>query len=146
MQCWKRLKHPHLVKILGHYESMHRVFFTMEYARGEDMPHYLQKNGPVKEYQAMIWVSQVISAVNYMHTGEIVHRDLKLKNIALFPDEGSVIKIGDFGFARSMIGGVALSETFCGSKSYLAPEISMGMPYDPYKSDLCCADKQGKSE
>ncbi|KAK6016388.1 hypothetical protein OSTOST_18128 [Ostertagia ostertagi] len=83
----------------------------------------------------MIWMSQVISAVYYMHTRGIVHRDLKLENIVIFPDEG-IIKISDFGFARSVIRGDALSETYCGSKSYSAPEILKGEPYDPYKSDV----------
>nr|CDJ92269.1 Serine threonine protein kinase-related domain containing protein [Haemonchus contortus] len=135
IECWKRLNHPHLVRILGHYEAMQHVFLTMEFARGGDMLQHVQKKGPVKEHQAMIWMSQVISAVYYMHTHGIVHRDLKLENIVIFPDEG-IIKISDFGFARSVIRGDALSETYCGSKSYSAPEILKGEPYDPYKSDV----------
>ncbi|KAK5984045.1 Testis-specific serine/threonine-protein kinase 4 [Trichostrongylus colubriformis] len=135
IECWKRLNHPHLVRILGHYEAMQHVFLTMEFARGGDMLQHVQRKGPVKEHQAMIWMSQVISAVYYMHTRGIVHRDLKLENIVIFPDEG-IIKISDFGFARSVIRGDALSETYCGSKSYSAPEILKGEPYDPYKSDV----------
>ncbi|KJH48243.1 kinase domain protein [Dictyocaulus viviparus] len=135
IECWKRLNHPHLVRILGHYEAMQHVFLTMEFGRGGDMLQHVQKKGPVKEHQAMIWMSQVISAVYYMHTRGIVHRDLKLENIVIFPDEG-IIKISDFGFARSVIRGDALSETYCGSKSYSAPEILKGEPYDPYKSDV----------
>ncbi|KAK6009849.1 hypothetical protein OSTOST_25193, partial [Ostertagia ostertagi] len=100
IECWKRLNHPHLVRILGHYEAMQHVFLTMEFARGGDMLQHVQRKGPVKEHQAMIWMSQVISAVYYMHTRGIVHRDLKLENIVIFPDEG-IIKISDFGFARS---------------------------------------------
>lgn len=37
IECWKRLNHPHLVRILGHYEAMQHVFLTMEFARGGDM-------------------------------------------------------------------------------------------------------------
>ncbi|CAJ0606679.1 unnamed protein product [Cylicocyclus nassatus] len=135
IECWKRLNHPHLVRILGHYEAMQHVFLTMEFASGGDMLQHVQRQGPVNEHQAMIWMSQVISAVYYMHTRGIVHRDLKLENIVIFPEEG-IIKIGDFGFARSVIRGDALSETYCGSKSYSAPEILKGEPYDPYKSDV----------
>lgn len=135
IECWKRLNHPHLVRILGHYEAMQHVFLTMEFASGGDMLQHVQRKGPVKERQAMIWMSQVISAVYYMHTRGIVHRDLKLENIVIFPEEG-IIKISDFGFARSVIRGDALSETYCGSKSYSAPEILKGEPYDPYKSDV----------
>ncbi|PIO75357.1 kinase domain protein [Teladorsagia circumcincta] len=104
-------------------------------ARSSSNAQKKQRKGPVKEHQAMIWMSQVISAVYYMHTRGIVHRDLKLENIVIFPDEG-IIKISDFGFARSVIRGDALSETYCGSKSYSAPEILKGEPYDPYKSDV----------
>ncbi|KHJ76822.1 hypothetical protein OESDEN_23558, partial [Oesophagostomum dentatum] len=84
----------------------------------------------------MIWVSQVISAVHYMHVRGIVHRDLKLENIVIFPEEG-IIKISDFGFAKSVsVDDGGLSETYCGSKSYSAPEILKGEPYNPYKSDV----------
>ncbi|KHJ76289.1 hypothetical protein OESDEN_24091, partial [Oesophagostomum dentatum] len=37
IECWKRLNHPHLVRILGHYEAMQHVFLTMEFASGGDM-------------------------------------------------------------------------------------------------------------
>lgn len=44
IDCWKRLDHPHLVKILGHYEAMDYVYLTMEFARGGDMVNWLFKN------------------------------------------------------------------------------------------------------
>ncbi|KAK6026182.1 kinase domain protein [Ostertagia ostertagi] len=120
--------------ITGHFVSNGHAVSSLPESLSS-LQGYRATNRPVKEHQAMIWMSQVISAVYYMHTRGIVHRDLKLENIVIFPDEG-IIKISDFGFARSVIRGDALSETYCGSKSYSAPEILKGEPYDPYKSDV----------
>jgi len=47
------------------------------------------------------------------------------------------VQICDFGFIKSVgTGAEALSRTYCGSKSYAAPEILTGVPYDPKKSDI----------
>ncbi|GMT14624.1 hypothetical protein PFISCL1PPCAC_5921, partial [Pristionchus fissidentatus] len=59
-------------------------------------------------------------------------RDLKLENIIIFSP--TTVKIADFGFARRMDND--LSVTYCGSKSYSAPEILSGQPYNPYKADV----------
>uniref|UniRef100_A0A1I7XPH0 Protein kinase domain-containing protein n=1 Tax=Heterorhabditis bacteriophora TaxID=37862 RepID=A0A1I7XPH0_HETBA len=101
IECWNRLIHPNLVRMLGYYRAKDHVFLTMEFGCGGDM------NG-------------------------IAHRDLKLENIILFPNQG--IKISDFGFARVV--GDHLSQTYCGSRSYSAPEILIGEPYSPYKADV----------
>lgn len=62
----------------------------------------------------------------------MAHRDLKLENIMVFHER--MVKLGDFGFAKSV--GRTLSNTHCGSKAYSAPEILAGEQYNPYKSDV----------
>lgn len=56
----------------------------------------------------------------YLHDLQITHRDLKLENMLI--DRHNNIKICDFGFVRQCTDN-ELSKTFCGSKSYAAPEI-----------------------
>ncbi|MFH4981644.1 hypothetical protein AB6A40_008353 [Gnathostoma spinigerum] len=94
---------------------------------------YIQCNGAQHESLVKLWMKQIISAVIYMHSLAIAHRDLKLENILLFDD--SVVKISDFGFCR-MVESNQMSITFCGSRSYSAPEILLGKAYPPFKADV----------
>ena len=62
-------------------------------------------------------------------------RDLKPQNLLLAsPGSGAVLKIADFGFARSLQPS-ALADTLCGSPLYMAPEILQFQKYDA-KADL----------
>lgn len=72
--------------------------------------------------------------VSYLHSQNVVHRDLKLENILLDRRTGN-IKIIDFGLARFFEDSQLLS-TRCGSEEYAAPEVIKGDPYDGRKSDI----------
>ena len=69
-----------------------------------------------------------------MRSKNVIHRDLKPQNLLLSHDgPDAVLKIADFGFARSLTQGMA--ETLCGSPLYMAPEILRYQKYDA-KADL----------
>ena len=69
---------------------------------------------------------QIISAVEYCHLKNIVHRDLKIENLLL--DSNMNVKLVDFGFANYFDLKTPLN-TFCGSPPYAAPEIFIGKKY-----------------
>jgi serine kinase len=94
---------------------------VLEYADGGDALKYIQSTGAISEELARNWTGQITSAVGYMHKLDIAHRDLKLENL-LIDTNGNNIKLCDFGFVREANAG-DLSQTYCGSKSYAAPEI-----------------------
>ncbi|CAJ0963242.1 unnamed protein product, partial [Mesorhabditis belari] len=131
--CWKMLEHRNIVRLCSHYESklIGYVFLVMEYGAGGDMLSHVQRNGPVPEFQAQRWIYEICSAVAYLHGRDIAHRDLKLENIIIF---GKSVKIADFGFSRQVKN--EFSHTFCGSRSYSAPEILLGQAYNAFKADV----------
>lgn len=137
LTLWPRLRHPNLIRFLDYFEDSQRVYMVLEYAEGGDALHYVQSTGALGEERARVWTAQVTSAVAYMHSLGIAHRDLKLENLLLTGDLRTV-KICDFGFVRQVVpaDGGDMSQTFCGSKAYAAPEILQGRPYDPMKADI----------
>ncbi|VDM95714.1 unnamed protein product [Thelazia callipaeda] len=133
IQSWKRFRHPNLVALHCVFEVNGKIYMPMDLAERGDLLTYVQKYGAQSECTAKKWMRQIISGLCHMHMRDIAHRDLKLENILLFNDD--TIKIGDFGFCRKAIEG-ELSMTFCGSRSYSAPEILLGKEYIPMKADI----------
>ncbi|XP_020675984.1 serine/threonine-protein kinase ATG1c isoform X2 [Dendrobium catenatum] len=80
-------------------------------------------------------MQQLASGLYVLRENNLVHRDLKPQNLLLSSsNENSVLKIADFGFARSLQPR-GLAETLCGSPLYMAPEIMQLKKYDA-KADL----------
>ena len=114
-----------------------RVFIIMDHASKGDLLRYIQKHSALSEEPAKKMFGELSSAVAYCHDHGFCHRDLKCENILLAQDLS--IRLTDFGFARPIEydnnGDVILSNTFCGSAAYAAPEIIQGKAYDPRKHD-----------
>ncbi|BFZ62711.1 Serine/threonine-protein kinase [Saitoella coloradoensis] len=103
--------------------------------------------GGLNEYVVKHFLRQLSSALAFLRERNLIHRDVKPQNLLLQPppnpnapafcssgEDLPVLKIADFGFARSLPGG-GLAETLCGSPLYMAPEILRYEKYDA-KADL----------
>ncbi|KAG9259766.1 testis-specific serine/threonine-protein kinase 6-like [Astyanax mexicanus] len=90
--------------------------------------------GHVSFDRAKQWFSQLLSAMVYLHQQDIAHRDLKSENVLLTADNR--IKLADFGLAFVGEGFPNMTNTYCGTLQYTAPEVILGLPYDPMKSDV----------
>ncbi|KAI5719906.1 hypothetical protein M8J76_016524 [Diaphorina citri] len=131
----KRIKHPHIVHVLNMFGLGSRVFVFMNYCSFGDLLDHIRDNGHYSEDKGKVLFKQLLSAVTYLHSWNIAHRDLKCENILL--SKPDFLMLTDFGFSRYFHPGVTPpSNTFCGSAAYAAPEIIEGTPYNPLLGDI----------
>uniref|UniRef100_A0A1B6MFR4 non-specific serine/threonine protein kinase n=1 Tax=Graphocephala atropunctata TaxID=36148 RepID=A0A1B6MFR4_9HEMI len=133
IQILTKLRHTHVIRLYQVMETEKMIYLVTEFASGGEIFDYLVTNGKIPEKEACRVFHQIVSAVSYCHTRNIVHRDLKAENLLL--DENMNIKLADFGFSNHFVPGEMLS-TWCGSPPYAAPELFEGKRYDGPKADI----------
>lgn len=109
------------------------LYMILEYCDCGDLYNFI-KNNKLTEEQIKYYMNQLKDGLQYLRDNNIIHRDIKPKNI-LLTNNNKILKICDFGFAKSIIDNVSLMETLCGSPLYMAPEIINNKKYN-IKSDL----------
>ncbi|KAF1747394.1 hypothetical protein GCK72_023856 [Caenorhabditis remanei] len=129
----KIIDHPHIAKSYEIMRVDNMLYIVSEYCMSGELYETLIEKGRVAEDVARNWFSETASAVSYLHSQGIVHRDLKAENILL--GKNSKIKIIDFGFSNFQTGDQLLN-TWCGSPPYAAPELLLGNSYDGMKADI----------
>lgn len=105
----------------------------MEHVNGGDLFAYLGHRGRIPEPELIGYFRQIISGIEFIHSFDICHRDLKLENIVM--DGHGRVYIADFGLAIRC-NGVVLGD-HCGSAHYSPPEVVKGFgTYDGIKADI----------
>ena len=124
--------HPHVVTIFDVGEAIdpadsgRRGLLVMEYLAGGTVADALRV-GEVSRDDALRWLHEAASALDYAHGRGVVHRDIKPANFLL--DRARVLRVADFGIAR-----LASEETITGTgymlgtAAYLSPERALGHP------------------
>jgi len=118
----QQLKHPFLVRLYATYKDKDRLLFLLEPSLGGELFSVLRARTSFDEDTARFYAASVVLAFEYMHSKNIIYRDLKPENL-LLDDEG-YLKVTDFGFAKELTGG--RTWTLCGTPDYLSPEIVAG--------------------
>lgn len=119
-QAANRERHPFLINLHSTFQTETRVYFVMEYVNGGDLMWHIQR-GQFSERRAKFYACEVLLALEYFHSQNIIYRDLKLDNIMLSLD--GHIKMADYGLCKENMGYGKTTGTFCGTPEFMAPEI-----------------------
>ena len=131
----QKLNHPNIVQFKESFEEKNNFFIVMEYIDGGDLEKKIQQRGNsyMTEREVLFMFVQILSPIAYLHRNKILHRDIKPQNC--FITKHGIVKIGDFGVARSLDTTFSLAKTVIGTPFYLAPEIWDNHPYG-YAADI----------
>ncbi|CAK61473.1 unnamed protein product (macronuclear) [Paramecium tetraurelia] len=126
----RKLRHPNIVQLYEILESESKIYLIMEYVSGGELFQHIVKNKKLSEQDAAAFFSQIIEAIEYLHSIKVAHRDLKPENLLL---EKDILKVVDFGLSNIY---TDLLNTPCGSPCYAAPEMVSGQQYQGIKTDI----------
>ena len=116
-----RLRHPFVVSLFGTFQDKKRIYFVMEFVAGGELFSKLRGNQCLTAPVAKFYLSEILSALAYVHANGYAYRDLKPENVLL--DTDGHCRLMDFGFACAPPGGPdGLMRTNCGTPAYLSPE------------------------
>lgn len=116
------MDHPHIVRLVDVYESGDYLSLVMECMEGGELFERIKKRKRFPEDEAAQTTSQMLLAINYIHSHSIVHRDVKLENFLYESKTSEHLKMIDFGFGKICKQGTHMTDSL-GTVAYCAPEV-----------------------
>lgn len=125
--------HPQIVKLLKVVEDSKHLFLIQELGSKDSLNDKINNSIDKKLSETISRgiFKQIVHAVKYFHDKDICHRDLKISNILI--NHNNKVKIIDFGFAAH---NQSDFKTYCGTPSYMPPEMVKKINYDGIKTDI----------
>ncbi|XP_063359566.1 serine/threonine-protein kinase fused isoform X2 [Cydia amplana] len=128
----RTLEHPNIIRMIDSFDTESELVVVTEYAEKE-LHSILAKEGCLNEEQVKKITWDLVSALYYLHSHRVLHRDLKPQNVLL--DSSGCAKLCDFGLARIMTNSTHILTSIKGTPLYMAPELIDEKPYD-HQADL----------
>ncbi|KAG8187609.1 hypothetical protein JTE90_029609 [Oedothorax gibbosus] len=116
-----------VVKLYRTFKDRKYLYMLMEACLGGELWTLLRDRGSFDDSTTRFYAACVIEAFDYLHSRNIIYRDLKPENMLL--DSQGYVKLVDFGFAKKLPNG-RKTWTFCGTPEYVAPEVILNKGHD----------------
>lgn len=123
---WPQLDHPFIVKYESFAQDQGCIYFVQEFVWGGEFRVLLNEMGRMIDItDTQFFLSQMVLALDYLHSSGIVYRDLKPWNILIGRD--GYLKLIDFGLSKKIfdkdLKELRKTNTVCGTPCYTAPEV-----------------------
>ena len=132
----RKVSHPNIIKYYSSFLENESLCIIMEYAELGDLYTLIKHYKKHQKFfdEIILWrvAFEVLNGLEYLHSNNIIHRDIKCLNLFLSKDHH--VKIGDLGVSTITSLG-AMQCTRVGTPLYLSPELIKQVPYD-YKTDI----------
>jgi len=112
------VNHPFIVNLYATFQDSLNVYMLMSYVPGGELFTHLRRAQRFSPDVTRFYLATIILALKYLHSLNIIYRDLKPENLLL--DSRGYLRLTDFGFAKIV---EDRTWTLCGTPEYLAPEI-----------------------
>ncbi|KAL8988450.1 MAG: hypothetical protein Q9177_002483 [Variospora cf. flavescens] len=131
LQIHAKMRHPNIVEFHKAFTFKENTYVVLELCPNGTIQEMVRARKGISLPEVRRFVIQLCGAIKYMHTRNVIHRDLKMGN--LFLDRELNVKIGDFGLAAVLVNpgehegsytkAMSRRTTLCGTPNYIAPEI-----------------------
>lgn len=115
------VNHPFIVQLICAFQTPKKLHFVLEYCPGGELFFHLSRAGRFSQGRCLFYASEILLALQYLHSQNIIYRDLKPENLLL--DMEGHVKVTDFGLSKEGVADNMSAQTLCGTPEYLAPEI-----------------------
>jgi len=113
-----RIRHPFIVDLYATFQDHLNIYMLLSYVPGGELFSHIRRAQRFSADVTRFYLAIIVLALRYLHSFNIIYRDLKPENLLL--DSRGYLKIADFGFAKVVDD---RTWTLCGTPEYLAPEI-----------------------
>ncbi|KAH9981507.1 kinase-like domain-containing protein [Lactifluus volemus] len=113
-----RVRHPFIVDLYATFQDSLNIYMLLSFVPGGELFTHLRRAGRFSPDVTRFYLATIILALKYLHSFNIIYRDLKPENLLL--DNRGYLRLTDFGFAKVVDD---RTWTLCGTPEYLAPEI-----------------------
>ena len=122
--------------IYSSFQDKEHLYFELEYIEGCTLYSQIRKFNQVVSSNMPYYAAEVLLTLEYLHSHNIVYRDLKPENLVVSMMERGHIKLVDFGFAKRLKAPGQRTFTNCGTPAYIAPEVLLGHNGHGHEADI----------